>query len=310
MKRIVSFLLSLSFILFSVLFVLFRQPPQKQAAPPYKGILRLWHIDSFEGGKGSRANFLKRAASQYEKSHNGVYFMVNTYTAEGAAQAIAQGDIPDLISFSCGLNVVGEHCRALSVNFSGGVIGKDCYAYPWCGGGYYLFCLEEDFSLVNAQNLVISDGGNNLPWVAAALHGLSGEIPTLDSTSAYVQFLKGEYRYMLGTQRDVCRFQTRGATVYRQPLQEFNDLFQYIAVTTPDADALTACMEFTSFLLSDAVQEKLTEIGMYSAKSISAQNTLSAFVDRGGLEQMRQGSKDALQTGQLKILKNYLKPLN
>ena len=91
MKRIVSILLSLFFILFSVLFVLFRQPSQKQSTPSYSGILRLWHVDSFEGGKGSRVNFLKRTASQYEKSHNGLYFMVNTYTAEGAAQAIEIG---------------------------------------------------------------------------------------------------------------------------------------------------------------------------------------------------------------------------
>ncbi|MBQ9081108.1 MAG: hypothetical protein IJY26_00535, partial [Clostridia bacterium] len=199
---------------------------------------------------------------------------------------------------------------ALSVRFSGGEIGESCYAYPWCGGGYFLFCLEDDFSSVNAQNLLLSVGGKNLPWVAAALHGVSGEIASEDSTSAYVHFLNGKYRYMLGTQRDVCRFQTRGVNVYRQDLTEYNDLYQYIAVTTPDKDAASPCEGFISLLLSEETQKTLSDIGMYPVSSIKPQHTLSAFVSESALAEVRDKGKSALINGDVKILKNYLKALN
>ena len=120
----------------------------------YNGILRLWQIDSCEGGKGSRAAFLNRVAAKFEKKHGGVYVMVTGYTAEGAAAAIAEGDAPDLISFSCGVDGLAELCLALTERFEGGVIGDGCYAYPWCAGRYYLFSLEEDFSAVSAETFV------------------------------------------------------------------------------------------------------------------------------------------------------------
>ena len=60
--------LALCILLFSCLFAYpasnrrGEQLPQENA-----GILRLWHIDSFEGGVGSRAAFLRGAAKIFEK---------------------------------------------------------------------------------------------------------------------------------------------------------------------------------------------------------------------------------------------------
>ncbi len=311
MKRVVSILLSLVCVAICVIGVIFLKPSEIQTQKDgYSGILRLWHIDLFEGGKGSRSAFLNRVAGRYEKKNENLYIMVNTYTAQGAAEAFKKGEYPDLLSFSCGVDGVAEVCRKLSFRFGGGEIGQSAYAYPWCGGGYYLFCLEEDFSSVSAETLVLSDGGNNLPWIAAALYGVKGEIGCESSTSAYVHFLNGKYRYMLGTQRDICRFQTRGVSVYSQPLTKYNDLFQYIAVTVREENAVTACENFVKFLLSDEEQQKLPEIGMYPLSQISAQNTLSAFVTQGALGELRAVSQSALKTGDIKILKSYLKALN
>lgn len=310
-RQIVSSVLALAALLFCTLFVFLggngkTQPQEEQ----YGGILRLWHIDSFEGGKGSRASFLNRAAGKYEKQNSGLYIMVTGYTVDGAEAALAAGERPDLLSFSCGIEGTAEICRALDISFQGGVIGGDCYAYPWCGGKYYLFCLENDFSSLSADNLLVSDGGNNLPWVAAALYGIQGAVNSADSTSAYVQFLNGKYKYLLGTQRDVCRFAARGATVYRQELTEYSDLYQYIAVTTREEADIAACKGFVSSLLSEDTQSELESIGMYSLREISVQNTLSAFVGRTGLEETARQGKQALETGEIKILKTYLKSLN
>lgn len=311
MKRIVSFLLSLFALLFCGFFALFGKNTSKPSGEKsYSGILRLWHIDSFEGGKGSRASFLNKAAGKYEKQHDGLYIMVSGYTVEGAEAALSEGVCPDLLSFSCGVEGAAQICRALNLRFEGGVVGDHCYAYPWCGGKYYFFCLENDFSSLSAENLLISDGGNNLPWVAASLYGITGEAQTVDSTSAYVQFLNGKCKYLLGTQRDVCRFDTRGVSVYRQEINEYSDLYQYIAVTAKEEKDVAACMGFVDFLLSSEIQESLADIGMYSVKDTAAENTLSAFVSKAGLQSALKESRRALRTGEIKILKTYLKSLN
>ena len=115
---------------------------------------------------------------------------------------------------------------------------------------------------------------------------------------------------MLGTQRDVCRFQTRGVNVFSKALTAYSDLYQYIAVTTSDENKESLCGAFIDLLLSDEIQEGLSDIGMYSLKDSVADNTLSAFVSKEGLSSAREAAAEALQSGEIKILKSYLKTLN
>ena len=44
-------------------------------------VVRLWNIDTFEGGRGSRTAFLSRIAAAYEKGNPGALVMVSSYTA-------------------------------------------------------------------------------------------------------------------------------------------------------------------------------------------------------------------------------------
>ncbi len=310
MKRFLSIFICALLFVGAGLYVWLSPPEREVTQAEDREILRLWHIDSFEGGRGSRAAFLSGAAARFERENGGVYVMVRTYTAAGAAAAIEAGNVPDLLSFSCGLDGAAEVCRAISLRFGGGEIGGAYYAYPWCCGGYYLFSLEDDFSAVTAENLLLSDGGNNLPQAAAAFYGITGAVACEDSTSAYVHFLNGKYRYMLGTQRDVCRFQTRGANVYALPLTAYNDLYQYIAVTSSDGEKTALCEAFVDSLLSEETQAELSRIGMYPLSAASAEYTLSAFVDGAGLAAVRAAGEEALRTGEIKILKTYLKTLN
>jgi hypothetical protein len=236
--------------------------------------------------------------------------MVNTYTREGVADALQRGEYPDMVSFSCGLDGIAERCREIPYSFQGGMVGGKNYAYPWCAGKYYYFCKENDFTALSAEQLLLSEGGENVAYAAAAMSGITGEIRAEDSTSAYVDFLSGKYRYMLGTQRDVCRFASRKAEVYTMPAEEYSDLYQYIAVTAQEDGDVSLCLSFLSLLFSDEVQAELSSIGMYSAKDAMAQTTLSAFADSGGVEAFRGVARAAAQSGEMKILKSYLKSLN
>lgn len=299
----------------------------KSSSPQSRsGIVRLWNIDTFEGGKGSRSAFLNRISAAYEKAHDGVYIMVSSYTAEGAAAAIREGNLPDMLSFRRrifrGGRKLSEDQRPFVCGRAGGK-GMS-WAVPWCRGGYALFCLEDGFEDAGAANTVVSLGGSNQPLAAAALLPLTGNIAAEESTSAYVRFLNGKYKYLLGTQRDVCRFASRGVNVYCKPISDYSDLYQYIAVTSRDAEIKKICDDYVESLLGEKNQKKLTEIGMlspyydiYSSDNPAADElerarigyTLNVFTSAEGLNGVNAAAKDVLAGGNAEVLKNFLKAI-
>ncbi len=228
--------------------------PKKKEAKAEKTVVRVWNIDTFEGGKGSRSTFLKTVAARLEKDKS-VYFMIESYTKDGAELALKEGNYPDMLSFGIGFSAVLERCLPLSYRFAGGEVGGSAFAYPWCRGGYALFSREG----ASSQKTAISCGGENLTGVCAALEGIEGE--ELDSLAAYVGFLNGNYGRLLGTQRDLCRFQARGVSVAVTPLSKYCDLYQYIAVLSAEKRAV--CERFLEELLSPDVQNSLVKIGMF-----------------------------------------------
>ncbi len=253
-------------VVFSVVFAypaLNAQSRHEPAAP--KEILRLWHIDSFEGGIGSRADFLSSAAKEYEKKY-GRYVLVTVHSSDSAQRAISEGSIPDMISFGTYFGAAAEIVLPLEkYSFPAASMNGQTYAVPWCRGNYFLFGKDGDFSHASAGNTVISSGGTALAEAAAYEYGLSGEISVLPSVRAYVDFINGKYEFMIGTQRDVSRFRTRNFNVEAVAIQEFCDLWQYIGVCSADAETYAACMDFLYCLLSEETQKKLTKIGMLSA---------------------------------------------
>ena len=229
----------------------------------YGGILRVWHIDSFEGGVGSRAAFLRRAAKIFEQE-SGIYVLITVHTQESAALAVKQGSVPDLISYGTYLGFAAEYARPLEgKSFFCAASGGKGYAVPWCRGNYFLFTQDGDFSDVNDKNTLLSDGGT-LVETAAYTAGMAGTYPKAESKSAYVQFLGGKYKYMLGTQRDLFRFRTRKAEVSAKPISSFCDLYQYLSICCEDGEKVRATQEFIGCILSEEVQSRLSEIGMLS----------------------------------------------
>ncbi len=258
-------------------------------------VVRVWNVDTFEGGKGSRTSFLKSVARRVEKKREGVCFLVLSLTPEGARQCCLEGDVPDLLSFGVGLSEFAERSLPLPYSFCGGELGGDTLAYPWCAGQYYLFSLTDDFEAEG--EVAVSCGGSNLPQVAAALAGITGE--ELPSLTAYTAFLGGKYRYLLGTQRDVCRFAARDVPVYRKPLRGYSDLYQYLSVLSEEKEE--DCLAFLEELRSPEVRGSLSSLGMFAPEETEAECTASVFLSAEGRETLSQAAREG------KNLEKFLK---
>ena len=255
--------------------------PQKSGEAEARTVVRVWNIDTFEGGKGSRTAFLKSVARGLRGE---AYYLVTSYTLEGALSAFAEGDAPDVLSFGVGLSEFAERLLPLKREFAGGELGGKTLAYPWCMGGYYLFSLT-DFE--GEGRTALSVGGENLPAVAARLEGISGE--ETESVAAYTGFLSGKYRYLLGTQRDVCRFQARGVSVQARPLTKYCDLYQYIGILS--SEKRDASLAFVEALLSPEVQGRLSQIGMFPLEN-NAERTVSVFSSREALGRLAAAARE------------------
>ena len=255
--------------------------PQTAEKAEARTVVRVWNIDTFEGGKGSRTAFLKSVARGLQGE---AYYLVTSYTLEGALSAFAEGEAPDVLSFGMGLSEFAERLLPLKREFAGGELGGKTLAYPWCMGGYYLFSLT-DFE--GEGRTVLSVGGENLPAVAARLEGISGE--ETESVAAYTGFLSGKYRYLLGTQRDVCRFQARGVSVQARPLTKYCDLYQYIGILS--SEKRDASLAFVEALLSPEVQGRLFQIGMFPLAN-NAERTVSVFSSREVLGRLAAAARE------------------
>ena len=233
-------------------------PPAAEAA-----VLRLWHIDGFEGGVGSRAVFLRSAARKFADG-GGAYVLVTAQTAESARAALAAGDVPDMIS--CGGDnsfAAGYAAPLQGYAFAAAEAGGQTLAVPWCRGAYLLFSADGDFSDMNAQNTVYSQGRGAHPAAAAWFAGLRG-VSGLPAGEAAAALMRGDRTYMLGTQRDVQRFSARSFAVQVRPVREYCDLWQYILVTAASAH-YASCLDFIGYLLSADVQRGRACLGMLGA---------------------------------------------
>ena len=226
----------------------------------YKAILTVWQIDLFEGGKGSRRQFLVDASKTFEKQNKGVLILVSAHTKDTAEERMKKGEYPDIISFSLGVDVSNLKEINLGVQ-SFGKIGGKTYAVPWCRGGYVLI----ENLLAKGEKLVVSNAEYTQPLLAAYLNGLSfSDYNVLKPLDAYVNFVSGNSRYFLGTQRDIIRLENRDLNTKITSLKEFSDLYQYLSITTTDDKKYELANKFIEHLLSSGVQSKLNKIGMCS----------------------------------------------
>ena len=288
----------------------------------YKGIITLWQIDGFEGGTGSRKQFLLKVAREFEKQNPGVLVMVINHTFNSVKERISKGEYPDLISYSNGVEIDGLIELNCDRATNGGYIGDKLYATAWCRGGYTL--IKNPNSVDKEQNtLIVSQAEYTQPLVAMFLEGLHfDKIEVYKPMDAYVKFTANKTTYFLGTQRDIVRLNNRGMQVESTPLTAYNDLYQYLSLTGTDVKKNVYAKRFIDFLISDKVQNQLNRICMLSPyidvendiehlanfKNNGQNKSISAFLHADMLKQMQEISLSAINGNENDInkIKNML----
>lgn len=280
----------------------------------YEGVISLWQIDSFEGGVGSRKQFLLEVAREFEKEHEGVLVMVSTQTEVSAMKNYEKGIGADLVSFGLGFNVKNANPIDISYGFNGGKVGEKTYATPWCKGGYVIISNPKlsDGNIKEEDEIVVSQGEYTQPLTALLLENITVKnFTVLPPMDAYVKFTSGKVHRLIGTQRDVVRLNRRGMEVKVTPIKNYNDLYQYISVTTKDGIKRYYAEEFVKFLISEKSQKKLNKICMLSEftglsfaeeglnimNGVKHKKTLSAFTDKNTLKNMQSVCEEGLKSG-------------
>lgn len=211
-------------------------------------VIDIWQIDSFEGGRGSRAEFLQSVGNAYAKG-GGSYVNVTALSSEAARLNLANGNSPDIISYGTGVY---------------GLEGYIVNYVEWCRGGYCLLTVDGDFSDASASNTVANAGRENLTSAALLLCGLNGA-EALPPTGAYLRLIDGSSKYLFGTQRDIYRLKTRGVAFKVKPVTEFNDLYQNISITS-SCKVAEAAKGYIEFLLGRS--SEITRLGLISGASV------------------------------------------
>ncbi|MCM1042883.1 MAG: ABC transporter substrate-binding protein [Corallococcus sp.] len=270
--------------------------------PKYEGVIELWHIETFEGGSGSRASWLSARAAKFEKKHKGLYVHVSDYTYEQALDKLQSGETFDMVSFSAGVGnallryLMPAETAASGSFLQGGEADGVQYALPYSAGVYAMFARQSDLDKLkvtdlgaNAFNLQTTKkigkntveivsfecgfGRFNSPLTALAQTPSKGKLnPDYAQTQyqAYEKFVSGKKcTALLGTQRDMYRLSNRYKNgkidaLVCVPLQGYTDLVQYVAISADAGQKTQSAREFVQYLTSEEVQKTLTNISMFS----------------------------------------------
>jgi hypothetical protein len=231
----------------------------------YKGIINLWHIDTFEGGTGSRKQFLLKVSREYEKERKGVLVFATNHTINSVKENFSKGIYPDIISFGNGVEVNNLIELSFDKKFDSGIFNEKQLIIPWCRGGYFLIKNNEyKRKKGEKKTLLVSSSEYNLPLATLLDREKDFSIKIKSQYNAYLDFVSGGSEYLLGTQRDIVRLTNRAFPFFAEPLSTFNDLYQYVSVIKTTEEKVDESLKFVEFLLSKKVQEKLNEIDMFS----------------------------------------------
>ena len=335
--KIVKIILS-CLLVFSLFFTIFcgadkiKTDADFGAPEEYKGILSLWHIDTFEGGTGSRKQFLLSAAASFEKTQSGALIMVTSETKQSAEEKMKNGVYPDMISYGNGVNVSCVK-QLKTFNCKSGAIEGKSYGAAWCRGGYCLIINPQLVSVAeteekfNNKNLVLNDAlvsasDYTLPLIAAKCSGVTVQnAKIMKPLDAYVKFTGGKVPFFIGTQRDIIRLENRGINFGTLPLNGFCDLYQYISVASESAEKKEISQRFIDFLCGEKIQKKLNTIGMFSVgywldyqgemkklETAPPQAAISLFTSENTLINLKDSSVKAAagDTDALNIIKKIL----
>lgn len=289
-------------VLGTILFCIPNLPPKPTAevTDGYQGIVNLWLVDTFEGGSGSRQNWFTKRAAHFEQQHKGLFVCATVLTENQLAEKLSQGQNFDMICFTRGVGVtVLDKLAPLNVDFGNvldnfaqsGRVGATTYAIPVHAGVYCLFarknqqqgdlltnCLTTTYArkigknVVNLAPLVCGFTPYNSPLTALAMANVKGNFSPNYTTTQYVayqQFVDNKTAVtLLGTQRDMYRLGKKLETGKMEdllfaPLCAYTDLVTYVGVSR-NSQNMQPCLQFVQYLVSDAVQQTVADISMFS----------------------------------------------
>lgn len=279
-----------------------KNKPKTNPPAAYQGVLELWNVESFEGGSGSRSQWLTNKAAKFEAQNKGLFAHVTNLTVEQMEEKLASGDTFDIICFSRGagciiqdkLAVLDVDTGAVAENYrlSALLDGKQLCA-PLYAGAYCLFARSSQLDEQNLLSQALTAkytrkvGKNtfdlaplicgftefNSPLSALAMSGGKGNAGvSTDVTQyqAYEQFVANKTAItLLGTQRDIYRLSKKEAdgkidALSFAALGGYTDLVQYLGVSNSCGDKKDVAEQFVSYLLSPQVQATLTDVSMFS----------------------------------------------
>ncbi len=276
----------------------------------FYGVINLWQIDSFEGGTGSRANWLKSICAGFERKNNGVFINVESVTLETAEKLIKSGQKrPDMISYGAGCELSFEYFEKLAVKKLPDTKDALCdIAVPWCMGAYFMIGDGETDLWGNDGALINTKKGSKTIYSVGvperkghnAYYGLLKNCPnSFNSEYSLVSGTSQEmfelYNYsqrvnrIIGTQRDLYRLKTLEerelARIGNVEYLGFTDLFQYVSIFKCDDEKKKDTMnDFIDYILDEAQQNKLGTIGMFPVVFSSQPEYDNNFVKNGWQE--------------------------
>lgn len=266
MKKVKFFCLVFAFVF---VVICFRSSLEKALAvenensrkPTYSAIISVWQVDMVEGGLSSRTSLLKRVGSRFENKNKTVKIAVEQVGYEGAIKKISNGILPDVISFSNGLDQIFPYAVPIQKNSSLGVSLGKALCQPWAVGGYVLISLNGGF---NKPNLYISQNTYTLPQIAYYYFNVEyPNVTVLSPLNAYSVFLADKNAVLLGTQRDLFRLKSRKTECEYKVNTQFSDIIQYVAVTARQKQKQQIAKEFVQMVTSLS-QADLDNVGMIS----------------------------------------------
>lgn len=264
-KRTLILIAVIIIIIIAVPILAVFQRKKAAAESPQTQSLTLWQIDGFEGGRGSRSQYLQIIGNRCFKDEK-IYLTVTSLSSDAARLNIEKGNLPDIVSYPAGFYGI-EH-----------LINKTDFAYKcWCRGGYCFLTLAENatFDDISKENTVVNAGKDNLASVTAVLCGLDGAL-TEEPTNAYLKLIGGKYKYLLGTQRDIFRLKTRGVSFSVKPVTQFNDLYQNISIITKNSEKYKLCARYVNYLLEKG---EVGSLGLFNGKDKNIDEDLRPLCD-------------------------------
>ena len=275
------------------------ETPQKS----YQGVLELWNVETFEGGSGSLSAWLTARAAKFESQHEGLFVHVTNLNVAQLQEKLDAGENFDILCYSRGVGSLvqgllqpysGSVANVRDNMLLSGEVDNAVYALPVYAGSYCLFARAEQ--LPANSDLLSSALSNtytrkvgkhtyelsplscgftpyNSPLSALAMSGGRGKITANENVTqytAYENFIANKTSVtLLGTQRDLYRLLKREEmgkieklTYY--PLSGYTDLVQYLSISATCGDKAQSCNGFLEFVISEASQQTLCNINMFS----------------------------------------------